>query len=1050
MVRFSLGVAQDYVLNYQHIQTKDGLANAFVNCALQDQEGFMWFGTNDGLCRYDGREFRTYRNNEEDSVFLGSNAIQSIFQLNQRYLLIGTRAGLSEMDLYTQKFSTIEFFDKKNIISIFLDSKKTIWIVANDQLFFKENDTKKWKNYAEDFPSFSKKIVTGIYEKMFKEENYLIVSEAIDAAPITIAQLSYKTHTEKKWKKIAISPFTSTYFKENEILFSFTTKTQKYASLHQEYDTSLFKVRRIENVFNISDKLGLPFSSEIEFENNLYSYNSEGVFVINTQNKQISKFIDWSKTSLKTDKYGIIGIYKDNTDNLWVYTHGAGIAVVPMYTLFSLKEYKYRENEPSKSLSGASVRTVYQDNATKNIWIASYNEERKVDIFTPKKNKKSLSCISVPYLFRPKLDDASELYLGTYNGVFSIKTNNTNASFKSLEQESQVHALLPLNDSTVWMAKKYFLQKYNLLSNIETTYPQYDKVNCLYLDKNKRVWLGSLTNGIALLDTTQQTPTFYNPNKNAKNSNCKVMAIHQGSKGFFWIATTDGMYSFDEKTKSFKNYTEQNGLPNNTVYAILEDEKYNLWLSTNYGISKFDIEKETFENYDESDGLQNNEFNQKAYFKNAEGELFFGGINGLNVFFPKDMKRNNFVPPLYLTQIKKQDSVIHFSKPLQQVKELRLPIDDVQILTFDFVALNYYRPEKNQYAYKIDELQNDWVNLGNKGKLTLTGLAHGNYTLRIKASNNHGVWNEEGIILKLVLIPPVYLQNWFLISGIILFLISVYLVYKWRMYQVKKNEKLLEEQIQNATQALANKNILFEKQNKALEKANTTQNQLFAIIAHDLRSPLTAFQDISTQINYFLKKNNPEALQELGGYIDTSVQNLNNLLNNLLNWALTQQHQIKHQPQNISLKNTLEEIKNIYQTLSQSIGIEIDIKVNTDLTVYVDKDSFQTIIRNLVSNALKFTPKNGKITLLANPSTSPNEVILKISDTGIGMDEVAQREIFELNLAHTRKGLRGEKSTGLGLVLCYEFAQMNNIDIKIESQINEGTTFILTIPRKEN
>ncbi|WP_375559727.1 two-component regulator propeller domain-containing protein [Bernardetia sp. OM2101] len=1037
--------AQNYVLNYQHLQTKDGLANAFVNCALQDKEGFMWFGTNDGLSRYDGKNFITLRNDEENSIFLGSNSVQAIVQLDEHYLLLGTTAGLSKLDLYTQKISTIDFFNQKNILSILIDSEKTIWIIANEQLFFKKVNHHKWQNYSDEFPSFSQKKITGIYERILKNKNqedekYLLITEELIDKNITLTKILYKKKTNQEWKDIALFPFYSDYFdKKNELWFSYNLDTKNYSHLYKVYDTTVFKINILPNFFNTCDKLGLPFSSEVQENDNLYSYNSQGILIIDKSKKRISNYIDFTNSPLNTSKYSIVFIYKDRTDNLWICTYGAGIAVVPLYTLFSLREYKL----------GASVRTIFQEPTTKNMWIGTYNKENKIDIFLGDSIKKMWAYNSYPNLFKQQIYTQSSfsppLWFATNQGIIKI---NLTTFQKSIEYNTKENctALLPLNDSTVWFAEGDILQKYNPITKQMLSSTEYGKVTCLYYTKQNEIWVGSQNNGIALLKSTHKKPVFYNPNSKSKNTTCYVLSIHQDKKGVIWLGTKDGFYRFDTLTKIFKKYTVSDGLPNEVIYAILEDENYNLWLSTNYGISKFNKETEIFENYDESDGLQNNEFNTKAHFKSEEGELFFGGINGLNAFFPNQMKRNNFVPPLYFTKITKQDSIIKFDKPLNQVKKLELPIKEAQILSFDFVALNYYRPEKNQYAYKIDELQSDWINLGNEGKLTLTGLAHGKYTLRIKAANNHGIWNDKGITLKLILVAPFYLQPWFLFSLLILFLVLVYLIYKWRLYQIGLGKKLLEEQIQKATQALANKNILFEKQNKALEKSNATQNQLFAIIAHDLRSPLIAFQDISKQIDYFLKKNNSEGLHQLGEYIDNSVQNLNTLLNNLLNWALTQQHQIKYSPQIIDLQSVTKETINIYHNLAQSLHIEIDVQINTDLFIYVDKNSFQTIIRNLISNALKFTPNEGKINILAYQEANQNEIILQLTDTGIGMSNDAQKEIFELNLAHTRKGLRGEKSTGLGLVLCYEFAQMNGITIDIESKKNEGTTFTLVIP----
>ena len=724
----------------------------------------------------------------------------------------------------------------------------------------------------------------------------------------------------------------------------FIERIQKDSYLHQIYDTTIFKVQVLKQNLDNVERIGKPFSSSIKVGNYLYGHDSEKIVLIDSKKNAIPKIIPLNKTSLETEEYAIVFIYKDKTNNLWVCTNGAGIAVVPIYTLFSMEEYKYEKDNSKKSLLGASVRMIYQDQNSKNTWIGTYNNIGGIDIFDNKGNKKVVFYNnSVSYVLRKQLDNSELLWLGTHQGLFRI-------SKTILEEQNQllskglINSLLPINDSTIWLIEENKLKKYNFITKKETSYPKYGTVTCLYLDRKNRIWVGSSTNGIAVLDTTKEEVVFYNPKIKSKNKSCQVMAIYQDSKYKIWIATSQGLYNFNTKTQKFIHYTKKNGLPNTTVYAVLEDEKYNLWLSTNYGISKFDIEKETFENYDQSDGLQNNEFNQKAYFKNAEGKLFFGGINGVNTFFPKDIKRNNFVPPLFFTKITKQDSLIEFDKPLDQIKKLELPIEEAQILGFEFVALNYYRPEKNQYAYKIDELQNDWISLKNEGKLTLTGLAHGNYTLRIKASNNHGIWNEEGLTLKLILVPPFYLQNWFLGSAALLFLLLMYLVYKWRLYQVKLNQKLLEEQIQKATQALANKNILFEEQNKDLEKANSMKDRLFSIIAHDLRSPLSAFQEISKQINYFTKKNDPKKLHQLGIHINNSVQNLNNLLNNLLNWSLTQQHQIGTHPDYFNLKTLVNEVISIYQNVAQSNQIEIETQINEELLIWVDEDFFQTIL----------------------------------------------------------------------------------------------------------
>ena len=786
------------------------------------------------------------------------------------------------------------------------------------------------------------------------------------------------------------------------------------------------------------------------YNQKLYTYNSVQINTLDVQKKQISAYLDFTKTDLSTKDYNINSIYKDNTDNLWICTQGAGIAVVPLYTLFSFREYKYDKENFLKSLSQKSVRVLYQDSLTNTTWLGMYQDGGNIDVFLGDSVKKTIQMVLYPYIIKESLLHDSILWIASYQNLAKVNKK----TFKIIKNYffEQINTLLYVNESTLWLSDNEILQKFNPITQKSTIYPKLNTISYLYQTKDKTIWIGSKVNGIARLNTVSPTETliYYNPEKNKKITTFHVKCMYEDSKGAFWIGSTNGLYCFDRKTTTFKKYTQKDGLPNDMIYGILEDENYNLWLSTNYGISKFDVKKQSFENYDESDGLQNNEFNTQAFFKSKKGELFFGGINGANAFFPKDIKRNTFVPPLYLIQIKKQDTIMQFDVPLHQLKEIRLPIEEAQLLTLDFVALNYYQAKKNKYAYKIDELHDDWISLGNTGKLTLTGLAHGNYTLRIKGSNNHGVWNEEGITLKLILIPPFWLQTWFLSSILLLFLVLTYLIYRRQIHLSRARELLLQQVVRERTKEISEKNILAEEQNKKLEVANQTKDQLFGIIAHDLRSPITAFEDISKQIDYFLKKDNPEQLRKLGGYIDASVQNLNFLLNNLLNWALTQQkHQIRYLPKHVLLSKNIQEVINNYEMLAQSNKIEFDIHVSESTFVWVDIDSFQTILRNLISNALKYTPQDGKIIITASNRITrkdKKEIILEISDTGIGMSKEFQENLFQLNIANTKQGIRGEKSTGLGLIVSYEFCQMNYIDIQIRSIENEGTTFILTIP----
>lgn len=1041
--------AQEYVINYTHLTSKNGLANDFVNCALQDSQGFMWFGTNDGLCRYDGNQFKVFRANEEEGIFLNSNAIQIIIQKNNHQLYVGTSAGLSELDIYTQKIKNIPFFDKKNITFVFIDNKGNTWVIANYALYVLENKTKNWKEYASDYPDLKNRQIKGIYQRKWNSKEYLVIAEEFVKNATHFHNLMYLDTQKNDWKKLLTTSFYLNYFEENGTIWLSHSPKHTTNALLEIQDSSIFKVHVIPILYNFFRKSGLPFSSSIQKNQEIdsyYSYYPEQIVLFDTKNKQVSRYLDFTKTIVQSSNYSIVFIYRDNTDNLWICTQGGGIAVVPFYTLFSWREYKYDKDNPQKSISQKSIRAIYQDEKTQNTWIAPLQTEGEIDVFLADSIKKNVNVISSAYMIKESPFEDSILWIASDKKLLKLDKNKK-VIIKKYGFDRLVGAFLCLNDSSIWVADDEILKKLNPQTRETIIYSDIKDVSFLYQTKDKTNWIGSKLNGIAILNTTSPTEKliYYNPEKNKKITTFHVKCIYEDSKGILWIGSTNGLYYFNRNTKIFKKYTQKEGLSNNMVYGILEDENYNLWLSTNYGISKFNIKKQTFQNYDESDGLQNNEFNTQAFFKSKKGELFFGGIDGVNAFYPKNIKRNTCVPKMYLTQVKKGDSTMVFDKPLHQIKEISLPVEDAKLLTFEFVALNYYQPQKNQYAYKIEELHEDWISLENTGKLTLTGLAHGNYTLHIKGSNNHGIWNEEGIKLKILVIPPFWLQGWFIATTVFFFLLGTYLIYRWQIYRSYLREIALQQVVEERTKEISEKNIFVEEQNKELEEANHTKDQLFGIIAHDLRSPITAFEDISKQIDYFLRKDDPQELRKLGGYIDNSVQNLNFLLNNLLHWALTQQkHQIRYFPQSISLSKNIKEVITTYEMLAQSNKIEFEISISDSIFIWVDIDSFQTILRNLISNALKYTPQNGKVIVTA--TTENEKVILKIRDTGIGMSKEFQKNLFKLNIATNKQGLRGEKSTGLGLIVTHEFCQMNKIDIQIESSENEGTTFILFIP----
>ncbi|HSG27233.1 MAG TPA: SpoIIE family protein phosphatase, partial [Candidatus Krumholzibacterium sp.] len=315
-----------------------------------------------------------------------------------------------------------------------------------------------------------------------------------------------------------------------------------------------------------------------------------------------------------------------------------------------------------------------------------------------------------------------------------------------------------------------------------------DFIRVMHEDENGDFWIGTQGGGLELFDREAGTFEHFRADPSAPNSlsNDYVFVIHEDRAGIMWIGTMGGgLNAFDRSTREFTVYTEEDGLSDNSIYGMLEDDRERLWLSTNYGLSMFDPRTGAFKNYTEADGLQSNEFNGGAFFKSEEGELFFGGINGFNSFFPREIMDNTFVPPVVITSFTKLNQPVDFGVPLSEVRDIVLSYKDY-VFSFQFSALDFTAPGKNRYAYMMEGLDSDWIYTGAEKRFaTYTTLAPGDYTFRVKGSNNDGVWNEAGVSIHITITPPFWKKTWFrALAGVVIFGAALFF-YFYRMRDVR-------------------------------------------------------------------------------------------------------------------------------------------------------------------------------------------------------------------------------------------------------------------------
>jgi signal transduction histidine kinase len=570
-----------------------------------------------------------------------------------------------------------------------------------------------------------------------------------------------------------------------------------------------------------------------------------------------------------------------------------------------------------------------------------------------------------------------------------------------------------------------------------------------------------------------------------------VRSIYEDKMGHLWVGTKlQGLNLFDRTNKRFIRYTMFDGLPSNSIYCILEDANGNLWLGTHNGISKFNPVAKIFQNFNKDYGLQDNVFTSEAQCRSKSGELIFGGNNGFNIFYPEKIKKEIYYAPLVITSIKIFDQTIcrDLSKPVK----LTLTYSQ-NYISFGFALLDYFNPLQNEYQYKMEGVDNNWVLSGNRHYASYSSLKPGRYIFYAKASNAYGTWNNNDISVEITILPPWWQTWWFKLMFFLILIVSISFAYYLRIKRYREKQKeltvlvrqrtkeishandiLLERQarieeyakelltrtenLREANDVLLDNQKLIEKQaeqlqdsnqqlkytNEQLAILNSTKDRFFSIIAHDLRNPFNTVSGFAEVLQREYKMLPPEKIERFLKLIYISSTNGNSLLENLLQWSRAQTGSITFEPSKLNLSAIADATINMMSGDAVHKNIKIYSPIDQGITVFADENMLKTIFRNLVSNGIKFTPEMGDITITSTLQKSQVEVT--VADTGVGIPSENIAKLFRIETAVTTKGTANETGTGLGLILCKEFIEKHNGKIWVESEVGKGSKFKFTLP----
>lgn len=1024
-------------ISFENITINDGLSQGTVQAILQDHEGRIWIGTNDGLNVYNGYEMKVFKYKQNSKNSIANGYIMNLNEDNQGNIWASTIGGVSKIDIKSNKIKNYyQGKDKGNL------SDNTIY----DTLMTK--DGKMLVATANGIDLYNKE--EDRFEPLLKDKrllthNHIYELEEDNEGNIWVGTKNGLNKINKDTKSIE-KYFTKETGYEDTTIYKVYFDNDKYMWIGT-MDKGLYKINIETDEMSkyIIDKDNPTEGNTIrdillDSKGNLWLATSNGLA---RYNKNKDEFIIYKKdmydaNSLCNDL--TFSIMEDNTGLLWIGTY-SGISIFDSTN--KIKHYKNNPNDPN-SIAENMVNGIYKDNAGL-LWVGTNSKgvsilDRENDKTYQLDTSRGLSSNKV-YDIKGKED---KVFISTDSGINVIdKKSNTIKVYNKSNglNHDNVRTLLVDENNYLWAGTMDGACIINLetdevidLSYIWDRFGITDKLNgTIFKDSNGIYWIGNfLDGGMIKIDPHTGSKRYYTNDENDKNSlsNNTVRVITEDKKGNLWIGTSYGLNKFDPKTETFKSYTTKDGLPNDTIYGIVIDEYQNIWCSTNYGISRFNPETETFSNFNIIDGLQGSEFNGKSYHISKDFEIFFGGTNGLNSFRAKDLNKVITKEPLVIESIQVNEDEY---KDINNLK-LKSRQNNITIEMF----LPYYKNVRNtKYYYKIEGIDEKFKDI-NSNKLTLANLSPGDYSLKLKAINSGAVISNEKTIN--FTIKQVF---WKSKEAIVLYCFIVFIFIIYYKYKVKILDSLVAKRTKELTSQIRKNEELFDKViNLERKKSN-----YFVNLSHELRTPLNVIFSTEQLISRLNNKNgiSNESLNHHMNIIKRNTERLLELITNLMdiekieygNYTISKEkHDIVQvvEDEVLMLKNHIE-----FKGIELVIDPEIEEKI-----VSFDIKEIKRCIENLISNAVKFTPEGGQI--YVGIKDLSDSVSICVQDTGVGISKENQTNVFDRFKQVVGANEHIQNSSGLGLTITRDIVKLHGGEIHLESEPGKGSKFIIILP----
>lgn len=1062
LAAFLTANAQQQNISFTALTTRDGLSSNTVNAILKDRYGFLWFGTTDGLDKFDGHYFTVYRHKTGDSTSLRANEILSLHEDSKGNLWVGTSGGsLSLYDRKRDAFVTFPANGANNSIGnnvirgICSDKKDNIWIAHYDGIDRLNPRTGKVTNLklSSNQPG---EPLHGVC--VFEDSN----QQLWFGTSAGLWQYNPATGSAKQFLHDATNPATLSGNQVNAIAEdqwgNLWIGTEKGLSKLPPGSSRFSSYRQNKPGVNTAKSFDFVTSIGVDGEK-LWIGTAAGLLQFDTRTGQAFPFVQDNRNRLSLGASAVQSILIDRQGIYWFGTPGGGVNKYDK----NLNLFNHIQSNPydEKGLPSPTVN-AFAEAPDGKVYVGT---EKGLSLFNPKTGlfqhlplSSRRAGASQPVLALC-MGKTGRLYVGTFTDGLHVQNASTGRSVQLLKgagpndlNSNEIFCIYEDRQGHLWVGTNgegvnVLDQNLNVTKRFTPTpkgphdvkLPLNGYLRDIVEDRDGNIWLATHGGGTACYHTATGTFTVYHTG-NSNLPNDKVQTLLEDRNGNIWAGTLGGGIGIvDRKKKQITVLSEKDGLQNNSVYKILEDPSGRKWISSNQGISVIDPVGNKISHFNHHNGVQQNNFVRGAGLLLSNGDVFFGGLEGINTFNAAFLKKNNNIPRVLITGLTVSNQSVSPSEdgPLQTHISLadEINLDYKQNFALRFVGLSFTSPEQNQYAYKLEGFDKEWNYVGNNNTASFTNLDPGDYTFRVKAGNNDEVWNETGTSLRIRIHPPFWRTTLaYILYG--LFLIGLVLYIRHKGIQKLQRKFAVEQEKMKVEQE--------RKEAARIHEMDLLKIKFLTNLSHEFRTPISLILGPVTTL--LQQQKNEPAVGQLH-MIKRNGKRLLNLVNQLLDFRKMEEHELRLNATEGELVSFILEAADSFRDLSERKNIPFTVEAQPDnFHTLFDHDKLERILFNLLSNAFKFTLPGGEIKLVLKNAANGKGIHINVSDTGIGIPEDKKEKIFEHFYQNRTPVSILNQGTGLGLSITKEFVRMHGGTISVESQPEVGTTFLLYFP----